>query len=58
MDKVVSFYVEESKRNNGMKILVAVCESGEKYVVAGDHWTPTAMVKYENCFETNLNDKP
>lgn len=48
--KVKQFTIEESKANKNMMILVAETEDGKKWVVAGDHWNPTALDQYETNF--------
>lgn len=51
MKKVIEFYIEESKVNKGMEILVAVTTYGEKFVIGGDHYNPTAAVPYVKCWD-------
>jgi hypothetical protein len=52
MAKVIEFYTEESKMNPGIKILVAVTEDGDTYVVGGDTNFCTKLVEYGRCFQT------
>lgn len=47
MEKVKEFFIQESAANKGAQILVAVTESGKKYVVAGEHHHPTYLKEYE-----------
>ena len=42
MEKVIEFYVADSKLNDGEKILIAKTETNE-YVVSGDHHFPTYL---------------
>ena len=48
---VKSFSIEESKVNKGMMILVATTEDGNKYVVGGDHYNPTAIIPYQKAWD-------
>jgi hypothetical protein len=50
--KVVEFTIEESKVNKGAKVLIAHAENGERFVVAGNHWTPEFVEPYDQCFNT------
>ena len=52
MIKIKEFFIEESKVNKGLMILVAVDENGQKWVCSGDHWSPTYAKKYEDAFDT------
>jgi len=45
---VTKFEIEESKFNKGMHILVATTETGERFVVAGQHHSPTYLERYEH----------
>ena len=51
-ENVKSFHIEASKRNKQQMVLVLTTESGQKYVVAGDHWDPSSLIPYERCFHT------
>jgi len=52
--RVKNFKIEESTVNKGCKILIAICENGEKFVVSGDHHSPTYLVPYEKAFDTKI----
>jgi hypothetical protein len=54
MTKIKEFFLEESKANNGLglMILVAIDENGQKWVCSGDHWRPTYAKKYEDAYDT------
>lgn len=52
MIKLKEFFLEESKVNKGLMIVVAIDENGEKWVLSGDHWNPTFAQKYDNSFDT------
>lgn len=52
MEKVKEFYIEKSKTNKQQTILIAITESGQKYVCSGDHWSPTYLIPYERAFDT------
>lgn len=52
MKKITEFYLEPSKSQPNSMVLVAVTESGEKYIVSGDHWNPSVVQPYEHCFHT------
>lgn len=53
MIKIKEFFLEESKVNKGLMILVGIDENGQKWVCSGDHWSPTYAKKYEDAFDTN-----
>jgi len=44
---VVRSYVEESNFNKGEYVLVIQCGNGRKFVVAGQHHTPTYLMPYD-----------
>ena len=52
MLKIKEFFLEESKVNKKLMILVAIDENGQKWVCSGDHWNPTYLKKYEDAFDT------
>jgi hypothetical protein len=58
MTKIKEFFIEESKVNKGLMILVAIDEDDQKWVCAGDHWSPTYVRKYENAFDTKHSFTP
>jgi hypothetical protein len=49
--KIKEFILEESKRNKGSMILVAIDENNQKWVCSADHWSPTYLKKYEDSFD-------
>ena len=49
--RIDHFEIEESKVNKGMKILIAIAEDGQKYVVAGDFHACTRLVPYEHAWD-------
>lgn len=51
--KVKSFEIEESKRNKGCFVLVAITENGEKFVVGGNPHFPNFLERYKSCWELN-----
>lgn len=53
MEKVKEFFVEPSKANKSEMVLIAVTESGKKYVVSGDHWNPSVLQPYERAFHVH-----
>jgi len=55
--KVKEFFIEESKVNKQCLILVAVLETGEKFVVSGDHHAPTFIIPYERAWDASEYDK-
>lgn len=52
--KVKEFHIEDSQQNKNQKILIAVDESGKKYVVSGNPYDPTHLVPYELAFDTQI----
>jgi hypothetical protein len=52
MIRIKEFYLEESKVNKGLMILVAYDANGQKWVCSGNHYSPTYAVKYEDAFDT------
>lgn len=50
MEHITEFFIQPSDTQPNMMILVAVSESGQKYVVGGDHWNPSVLQMYENSF--------
>ena len=56
MIKIKEFFLEESKVNKGLMILVGIDENGQKWVCSGDLWNPTYAKKYEDCFDTKPLD--
>lgn len=52
MEEIKRFYLEESKVNKGKMIVVAVTYSGKKFVMSGDHYSPTYATPYENQWDT------
>lgn len=52
MIKIKDFFLEESKFNKGLMVMVAVDENGKKWVVSGDHHAPTYLVEYEKSSDT------
>lgn len=57
MVKIQQFFLEASKVNKQLMILVAVDENGQKWVCSGDHWSPTYAKKYEDAFDTKPLDQ-
>lgn len=53
--KVKQFSIEDSKRGNG-KILVAECENGEKFVIAGDSNYSPVVVPYDAAWDSSRNN--
>lgn len=53
--KVKSLFIEESKVNKGMYILIVIASNGEKFVMAGDQYYPTYLTPYDKSFDTKLN---
>lgn len=51
--EVVRSYVTESKYNKGMFVQVLVCRNGKKYVVAGEHHSPTYLKEYSASSDIN-----
>lgn len=49
--KVKEFEIEESKVNKGRLILVAITDTGEKYVVSGDFRMPAYIIPYSNAWD-------
>ena len=47
--EVVKFTIEESTFNKGQLILIAETENNRKFVVSGDHYSPTYLVPYETA---------
>jgi hypothetical protein len=47
MEKVKGFFIQDSAANKGLKVLIVVTENGDKYVVAGQHHTPTYLQEYK-----------
>ena len=58
--KVKEFQIEESKINRGMMILIAVSETGDKFVVGGNTDYCTALTPYNQCYNTqsDVNKSP
>lgn len=54
---VKEFYIEESKVNKGMLIMVAVAEDGSKYVVGGDPYNTPAVIPYNQCWDAIGQDE-
>jgi hypothetical protein len=52
MIKIKEFFIEKSKVNTHLFILVAIDEHGNKYVCSGDSDNPTYLVKYDESFDT------
>ena len=52
MIKIKDFFLEESKFNKGLMVMVAVDENLKKWVVSGDHHAPTYLVEYEKSSDT------
>lgn len=52
MTKIKYFYLEESKLNKKLMILIAVDDNNEKWVCSGDHWHPTYLKKYNESADT------
>jgi len=52
MIKIKDFFLEESKFNKGLMVMVAVDENAKKWVVSGDHHAPTYLVEYEKSSDT------
>lgn len=50
--KVSSFEIEKSKVNESRFILVAITETGERFVCAGDCYNPTYLIPYNQSFDT------
>ena len=52
MIKIKEFFIQESKFNKGLKVLIALDENAKKWVVSGDHHAPTYLVEYEKSSDT------
>jgi hypothetical protein len=52
MIKIKEFFIQESKYNKGLMVMVAVDENAKKWVVSGDHHAPTYLVEYEKSSDT------
>jgi hypothetical protein len=52
MIKIKEFFIQESKFNKGLKVLIALDENNKKWVVSGDHHSPTYLVEYEKSSDT------
>ena len=50
--KITEFEIEESKVNKGCLLLIAITEDGSKYIVSGDHYSPTYIIPYDRAFDT------
>lgn len=48
---VIRSYVEESNLNKGEYVLVIQCRNGRKFIVAGNHYTPTYLQPYDQSFD-------
>lgn len=55
--KVISFEIEESKVNKGQMILIAVTETNERFVVAGNAHYCTQLVPYDKCWDAIGQEK-
>lgn len=55
--KIKEFQLEDAKINKGVKILIAITESGEKYVIGGNAHYPMAVIPYDQCWEVIGNGK-
>jgi len=44
---IVHTYIKESELNKGDFVLVIQCRNGKKFVVAGQHHTPTYLMPYD-----------
>jgi hypothetical protein len=50
--RVKEFFIEESRMNPPLKVLIAIDENDKEWVVSGDCWNPTYMIEYESAFDT------
>lgn len=54
MDRITvkEFFIEESKFNKGLMILVALDVNGNKWVCSGHHHAPTYLKPYDRSSDT------
>jgi hypothetical protein len=57
MTKIKEFYLEESKVNKGQMVLIAVDETGQKWVCSADSYDCRYAQKYEDAFDTRETSK-
>ncbi len=55
MIRIKSLYLEESKVNKGLMIVIAIDQYGIKWVLSGDPNSPTYAKKYDDSFDTKHN---
>jgi hypothetical protein len=52
MIRIKDIYLQESKLNRGLLVMIAVDENGQKWVVSGDHHHQTYLIEYEKSSDT------
>lgn len=54
---VAKFTIKESTFNKGLLVLVAETECGKRFVVAGQHHSPTYLEPYETSSDVKQTEK-
>lgn len=55
--EVLKFEIEESKVNKGMFYLVAIVETGDKFVVGGQHQESNYCIPYDIAWDTTTMEE-